>query len=591
MKTRRWLEVAGLAVAVAILSVIAVLDYATTEAFLATSQRIDDTRQALEALDEAVLGTTAAGRIRRTYSLTHDATELPRVKDAIDQARDALARVRALTLDDPGQQDRIERIEPLFAQRFADIDSAVATAIAGGSGEAQEEAMSRQSNALMREIASRVDDMRDDERRLLQARQEEVNRRAAFAKAVGIGGTALSIGLIVLVFARLRTENRRRQVAQEAADRATAFLDSIVEHIPDMIVVKEAAGLRVERINRAGEAMLGRSREEMLGKNDFAFFPRSQAAVFHAKDREALDRGTAVDVGEEPMDTPDGVRWVHTKKVPLLGGDGRPRFLLGISADVTERKRTAEALRAARDTAQNANRELESFSYSVAHDLRAPLRGIDGFSQALLEDCGDQLDDTGHQHLQRVRAAAQRMGELIDSLLAVARLARTELRSETVDLSALAAASVADLRNLDPGRDVDVVIEPSMRVRGDPRLLRVVLDNLLGNAFKFTAKRAKGEIEFASRTEDGERVFFVRDNGVGFDPRYAGNLFRVFQRLHDAREFPGTGIGLATVQRVILRHGGRTWARSEPGQGATFYFTLRTSELAPAIGPTGAAAQ
>jgi signal transduction histidine kinase len=280
-------------------------------------------------------------------------------------------------------------------------------------------------------------------------------------------------------------------------------------------------------------------------------------------------------VGEEPLETPDGVRWVHTKKVPLLGGDGRPRFLLGISADVTEQKRTAEALRAARDAAQNANRELESFSYSVAHDLRAPLRGIDGFSQALLEDCGDQLDETGHQHLQRVRAAAQRMGELIDSLLAVARLARTELRSEKVDLSTLAAASVAELRNLDPGRDVDVVIEPSIQVRGDPRLLRVVLDNLLGNAFKFTARRPKGEVEFASRVEDGERVFFVRDNGVGFDPRYARNLFRVFQRLHDAREFPGTGIGLATVQRVVSRHGGRTWARSEPGKGATFYFTLR----------------
>jgi PAS domain S-box-containing protein len=343
-----------------------------------------------------------------------------------------------------------------------------------------------------------------------------------------------------------------------------------------MVFVKEAHDLRYERINRAGEAMLGRPRDDLVGKDDFSVFPHDQAEFFRAKDREALERGSVVDVAEEPIETSNGTRWLHTKKVPIIGADGQPQFVLGISADITERKRTAEALHDAIAAAESANRELESFSYSVAHDLRAPLRGIDGFSQALLEDCGDRLDANGREHLHRVRTAAKRMGELIDSLLAMARLARAELRSEAVDLGSIAAASVSELRNLNPGRDVEVEIGPSLQARGDPRLLRVVLDNLLGNAFKFTATRATARIEFGCTTEDGERTFFIRDNGVGFDPRYASHLFRVFQRLHHAREFPGTGIGLATVQRVILRHGGRIWARGVPDLGATFYFTLRS---------------
>jgi PAS domain S-box-containing protein len=320
--------------------------------------------------------------------------------------------------------------------------------------------------------------------------------------------------------------------------------------------------------------MLGKTREELVGKDDFAFFPPPQAEFFQAKDRETLARGAVVDIAEEPIETATGTRWLHTKKVPLMGDDGQPRFLLGISADITERKQTAAALRAAVDAAESANRELESFSYSVAHDLRAPLRSIDGFSQALMEDCGERLDERGHEHLRRVRAAAQRMGDLIDSLLAIARIARAELRWEPVDLSGLAATAVEELRALSPGREVTVTIEPSLRTRGDPRLLRVVLDNLLGNAFKFTATRPEAHIQFASAVEGDERAFFVKDDGVGFDPRYANHLFRVFQRLHSAPEFPGTGIGLATVQRVIQRHGGRIWARGEPEAGATFYFTL-----------------
>lgn len=221
-----------------------------------------------------------------------------------------------------------------------------------------------------------------------------------------------------------------------------------------------------------------------------------------------------------------------------------------------------------------ANRELEAFSYSVSHDLRAPLRGIDGFSLALLEDYGPQLDTTAHNYLERIRAATQRMGILIDDLLQLARVSRTAMRMEDCDLSALAESVMEDLRRSAPRRAAEITIEPGLRAWADPTLLRVVLENLLGNAWKFTAKRAVTRIALRRQDSSGAPVFSVADNGAGFDPAHAGQLFSPFQRLHPASEFPGTGIGLATVQRILQRHGGRAWADAQPGQGATFYFTL-----------------
>lgn len=225
---------------------------------------------------------------------------------------------------------------------------------------------------------------------------------------------------------------------------------------------------------------------------------------------------------------------------------------------------------------ERKNRELEAFSYSVSHDLRAPLRSIDGFSQALLEDYGDILEGKGRDYLMRVRAATQRMGELIDDLLQLARVTRADLRIERVDLSSLAQAVVTDLRRAEPTRDVQVTIENGLCVQADRRLMQVALDNLIGNAWKFTSKQPLPEIAFGA-VRTAPDTYFVRDNGDGFDMQYADKLFRPFQRLHTDEDFPGTGIGLATTYRVIDRHGGRVWAESASGQGATFYFTLRAS--------------
>lgn len=228
---------------------------------------------------------------------------------------------------------------------------------------------------------------------------------------------------------------------------------------------------------------------------------------------------------------------------------------------------------------ETANKELEAFSYSVSHDLRAPLRAIDGFSQALLEDYQDGFDETGRDYLGRVRKGAQRMGKLIDDLLKLSRVSRTEMNYLEIDLSDMAEEILAEMSDAESRRSVDIRIAPGLTCWCDPHLMRIALHNLLDNAWKYSGKCEQARIEFGMRQQAGEAVFFVRDSGVGFDMAYAGKLFGAFQRLHDAREFPGTGIGLATVQRIVNRHGGRVWAESQVNHGSVFCFTLSISQV------------
>jgi PAS domain S-box-containing protein len=279
------------------------------------------------------------------------------------------------------------------------------------------------------------------------------------------------------------------------------------------------------------------------------------------------------------------VRWIWATGRHQMNAVGNPTRMTGIIQDITERKRAEEEIhklnaeleqRVHQRTMQleSANKELEAFAYSVSHDLRAPLRGIDGWSLALLEDYGSQLDSQAQTYLHRVRSETQRMSQLIDDLLQLSRLTRAEMRTEQVDLSVIAQTYATRLQEEAPERATKFTIQTGLVVNGDPRLLEIALSNLLNNAFKFTGKIAQAHIEFGQTEAQGKRTFFVHDNGVGFDMTYAEKLFSAFHRLHKATEFPGTGIGLATVQRIIHRHGGRVWAEAYVNQGATFYFTL-----------------
>ncbi len=299
--------------------------------------------------------------------------------------------------------------------------------------------------------------------------------------------------------------------------------------------------------------------------NETARLQATQRAILNVLDDSADEKARLADTQRAVLNILDDFN-VEKEKVEQVNVELRN--------EIAERVRAEEALSRANAATEAANRELEAFSYSVAHDLRAPLRGIDGFSQALLEDYVEKLDDQGKTYLNYVRESAQQMARLIDDLLALSRVTRAELRRSPIDLAAIARTVLAQLQRSEPDRAADLILPGEMAAHGDHGLIKIALENLLGNAWKFTRKRERAQIEFGQTPQAGESVYFVRDNGAGFDMAYADKLFAAFQRLHKASEFEGSGIGLAIVQRIIRRHGGRVWAEGEVERGATFYFTL-----------------
>ncbi len=366
------------------------------------------------------------------------------------------------------------------------------------------------------------------------------------------------------------------------------FSRSIVETVRHPLIVLDAA-LLILRANPAFYRTFGipEGKAEGLpidGLNVLRDFTRLRPLL------EAVLPGSGFEGVECEHESPAfGHKVVKLSARSVAHDDGTPVILLSVE-DVTEPVRARDLLRRLNDelearvrerTAQleTANRELEAFCFSVSHDLRAPLRALDGFSDELLRTYpGRVLDSRGEHYLRRVRAGSQRMGQLIDDLLRLSRLSRVEMRTEWVDLSALAGEVVAELGRREPGRRVAAVIEPDLAAAGDGGLLRVAVENLLGNAWKFTSSNPAATVVVGRCEHRGEPAFFVQDDGAGFDMAHAGRLFGAFQRLHAEREFPGNGVGLATVQRVVHRHGGRVWAEAAPGRGATFYFTLPAAE-------------
>lgn len=370
--------------------------------------------------------------------------------------------------------------------------------------------------------------------------------------------------------------------AARQLEAANAFLDAVVENIPSMVFVKHADTLRFVRINRTEERLLGISRDQVIGKSDYDLFPKEQADHFVAKDREVLATHEVVDIQEEAIRTPQGERILHTLKIGVRDSDGRPQYLVGISHDITERKEAegkirvlASDLEARANQLEAANKELESFSYSVSHDLRSPLRAIDGFSRLLEEDYHSALDAEGKRLLSVIRQSSQRMGLLIDDLLAFSKLGRKALSMDRIDMNELVAEAVDEVRSGVQGTTAEIRLHEMPAASGDRVLLRQAWINLISNGIKYSSKKDRPEVEIGSLpAENGNLVYYVRDNGVGFDMQYYDKLFGVFQRLHRVEEFPGTGVGLAIVQRVVARHGGRAWAEAAPGKGATFFFSI-----------------
>jgi len=373
-----------------------------------------------------------------------------------------------------------------------------------------------------------------------------------------------------------------RREADEELRQSRRQYETFINATDDIAFLKDDE-LRYIIVNTASAAFFGRSVEEVVGHTDADLMPEAAAVECLASDRRALGNGGVVVTTER-----QGDRIYESRKFPVALSDGRTG-IGGYVRDVTEQRRAEGKIRRlAADlerrvdqrTAQleATNRELESFAYSISHDLRSPLRALDGFSEILLEDYGENLDDAGRDYLRRIKGAANHMAGLMDGLLQLSRLNRDELAFREVDLGAMAASTVAELREHDPGRDVVVEIQPDLVAQADPKLMRSVMVNLLGNSWKFTSRHDHARIEVGTTETDHGRAFFVRDDGAGFDMRYAGNLFGAFQRLHTADQFEGNGIGLATVQRIVHRHGGAVWAEGEVEKGATFWFTLEAAD-------------
>jgi len=352
--------------------------------------------------------------------------------------------------------------------------------------------------------------------------------------------------------------------------------------LPNPIFVSR--GNRIVFINAAGLRLLQASDEEqVIGREPLEIFhPESHALVVECC-AQLLEAPRTVPAVEAKVLTMDGASVPVEVTAASSLSDGE-MVVEVVCCDLTERKAAEAAIHSLNEDLERrvalrteelvaANKELDAFCYAVSHDLRAPLRAIAGFTRILSESCATKTDEE-NDYFERVIAATERMGCLIDDLLNLSRVSREVFHRESVNLSGMAEEVVAELRRAEPGRDVEFVVAEGLVAQGDERLLRIMLENLLGNAWKFTARKASARIEFGATSERGEKRFFIRDNGAGFDMRYAGKLFGAFQRLHGVKEFPGTGIGLATVQRIINRHGGRVWAEAEVDRGATISFVL-----------------
>ena len=689
---KRRVATAGLGLALALMTLIAVVAHRSIVDFDARARWVDHSHQALSAAQEVLSLIHDARASQRGYLLTGDAQYLEPYEAASGRLDDELARLRRLTEDNPRHQRRIEALRPLVTERLALLRVLIEEKRSAPPGTSPDLALLASAKAFMDRIRALLGEIEAEERNLLAQRERESRESADFAVAVVVFGSTASAVMLLGAFGLLRREIGQRLAAEAALRRHAEEIEDLYNHAPCGYHSLDAEGV-VVRINDTELSWLGYARDDVVGKlrifelltpasaesiaRPFAALKESgtiaaldvdllrkdrsvlsaflsATAICDAQGNFVMTRSTLFDVTKrkrierdldriftlsqdlvciagfdgrfnrvnpswervlgftpQELTTTPFLEFVHPDdrastlaafETQLHEGltittfenryrckDGSYRVLLwnstpvpddgliyAIAHDITERKRDEEALRAAKLTAEAAGKELEAFSYSVSHDLRAPLRAIDGFSQALLEDHVEVLDGEGKRHLERVRSAAQRMSDLIEDLLKLSRLSRLQLQPEGVDLSALAMEAVEGLRRADPGREVAVQIAGGLRARGDARLLRIVLENLLGNAWKYTRKREGAEIEFSRAFVGGEAAWFVRDNGAGFDMVYADKLFGAFQRLHRVEEFEGTGIGLATAQRIIRLHGGRIWAEGAVDEGATFFFSLGT---------------
>jgi signal transduction histidine kinase/CHASE3 domain sensor protein len=584
--------VAGFAAAAAVLLVISGVSYQTTRTQVAAAADVARAHQVQAASYDLRAQLSAAESARRGFVLTGD----ERFAQAF-AAAEAAARRRQQEVAAAATPDRARELARLLGRRLALLRETIA--LRRARPDALEAQLQRTDEG--RQLSEALFRLLDTEEREQAARvavaEERAQRSARRAVGMIAGGSLVAVLLIAAASLLLLREAARRREAQDALRRSEELNRLVLDRLPKAAVVVFDREMRYLLAGGDSLARTGLSREMLEGHTVREALP-TLADQLEPKYRAAL-------AGEESvLDVHYGGRIFVTRAVPIRGPDGAVVAGMVLGLDVTEtRENEALILRLNEDLEQSvteltqANQELEAFSYSVSHDLRAPLRHISGFVDLLRRGSRERLDETGQRQLDTIVRAARNMGQLIDDLLAFSKVSRTKPHREAVDMGFLVREVVQPIRLETADRALEWVIGDLPRVTADPALMRIVLTNLVGNAVKYSRTREHARIEIgalASATPaeggagaNGQAVLFVRDNGVGFDMEYAGKLFGVFQRLHRAEEFEGTGIGLATVRRIVHRHGGQTWASGQVGEGATFYFSLPLAgDPAPAAAGT-----
>jgi PAS domain S-box-containing protein len=564
-----------------------------------SSNWIVHTQIVLQTLVEARGSAFSAVVVLQSYYQSSGTRFRDKLIDLVSKLRSESAALRALTRDNVSEQKRLDQADRTV-QRVADL---AGTIIQNNRSVNQEQTLRATSFAELSDALVQFRDQMTEmtlvENRLLMERiatAREISRQSE--TVVGVGGSIILAWLLLVGGYTGLTTSRLRQTSQALVasreelariterEKAEERFRALLESAPDAMVIVNRDG-HIVLVNAQTEKLFGYARAELLGNPVEMLVParfrdqHPQHRTGYFADPKVCPMGSGLELYGLRKNGSEFPLEISLSPIETEGGT----LVSGSIRDVTERKRGEEELRALNESERRhaaqleaVNKELEAFSYSVSHDLRAPLRSIDGFSAALVEDYADKLEPEAKEFLLRIRAATQRMALLIDDLLKLSRISRGEMRHEVVDLSAMAKVILAELQQQDPGRQIECVVPGGIEAHGDSRLLRTALENLLGNAWKFTSKKQHARIELGVSRQNGQPLYFVRDNGAGFDMIYADKLFGAFQRLHSAAEFPGTGVGLATVQRVIFRHGGRISAESAAGKGATFSFTLREAQ-------------
>jgi PAS domain S-box-containing protein len=373
---------------------------------------------------------------------------------------------------------------------------------------------------------------------------------------------------VVLVFRDISEQKKTEEVIEASEIRYRRLFEAA----KDGILILEFPSGKITSVNPFLIDLLGYTQDEVVGKQLWEIGAFKDILASKEAFHELQDK-SYIRYEDLPLETKDG-RHINVEFVSNVYPSDHTKVIQCNIRDITERKKTEEKVKLYTSELEIANKELESFSYSVSHDLRAPLRTLDGFSEMVIENYGEKLDETGKDYLNRIRVASQTMSQLINDMLKLSRITRAEIIKDTVNLSDMAQSIYTEILMTEPDRQAEFIIAHNVLVNGDRQLLQILMRNLLDNAWKFTNKTLQTRLEFGENQQTGKRVLFIKDNGAGFDTKYSDRLFQPFQRLHSSEEYAGTGIGLAIVQRVVQRHGGHIWAESEINKGATFYFTL-----------------